>query len=215
MNHSPNTISRVKASFLWCLIAPLPAGAAQVLVNSYSFASPPGYPDTGGTELINGVDVVPVWATPANPAFSSGDPLVGWEGVDFPSITFSFSGPVNIGSMTAWFADSDGSAGVGMPVTMQLTTPGGFNQSFSVANPAGAGNTVPVTASGFNITTNSLTLTLTRDPGFNADPNLVGPKVYSWTMVSEVKFFTPVPEPSIALLAGLSTLGLVARRRRM
>lgn len=205
-----------KLSAFGCLgiLFALPAGAAQVLVNSYTFGSPPGYPDSGGTELINGVDSVPVWATPANPAFSTGDPLVGWENVDFPSMTFSFAGPVNIGSMTVWAADSDGAAGVGIPVAVRITTPGGFDLSTPITNPAGAGNTVPVTVSGFDITTTSLTVTLTRDPGFNADPNLVGPKVFSWTMVSEVQFFTPVPEPSTALLGGLSLFGLLARRRR-
>ncbi len=201
------------AGCLGLLLTALHAHAAQISVSSYTLSPAPGYVDTGGTELTNGVDVVPVWATPANPAFTSGDPLVGWENVDNPSMTFNFSSAVNIGSITAWFADSDGSAGVGMPVAVTITTPGGFSQAFPVTNPAGSGSTVPVTFSGFNLNTNSVTVTLTRDPGVNNDPELIGAKVFSWTMVSEVRFFTPVPEPSTAMLAGLAALCLTRRRR--
>jgi hypothetical protein len=193
----------------------VPAQAAQISVSSYTLGTPPGYPDTGGNELTNGVTSVVVWATPSPPAPIEGDALVGWENIDFPSMTFNFGGPVQIGSATGWLADSDGAAGVGLPVAMRLTTPGGFDMTFPVANPAGAGTTVPITVSGFDITTTSLTVTLTRDPGVNNDPNLVGPDIYSWTMVSEMQFFTPaIPEVSTALLSGAAVLGFMMRRRR-
>jgi MYXO-CTERM domain-containing protein len=177
------------------------ANAAQLTFSGYSYSLVPsgGYPDSGG-ELTNGVANGLVW--PAN--LSPGDSayLVGWDQV-VPTITFNFAAPVTVTSVSAFFADSDGSAGVGLPSTVTLGDGGTWYQAFLVSNPAGSGTTVESVFNGFSVTTDTLTLTFTR--------------ATQWTMLSEVQAFgtNAIPEPATSALAlGAASLGLLAFRRR-
>ncbi len=182
--------------------ASAPAFATQWFATGYSYSvSPNGaYPDSGG-ELTNGVTYSLAWggAAPIGPAEVV--QLSGWQNTN-TTITFSFAAPVNIGSVSVYFADSNGAAGVGMPDSVTLSDGGSFSQTFLVTDPAGGGSTVESVFSGFSVSTTTLRVSFVRD--------------YQWTMISEVQFFSPVPEPaSFAAVAGLAALGgaLVRRRR--
>lgn len=177
------------------------APAALIPITSYTYGTSPSgtYPDSGGVELRDGVTASAAWG--AGPiGFADVVALVGWQNTN-PTVTFNFGSPVTIRSFTAWGADSDGAAGVALPSALTLTTVG-FNQSFTVVNPAGAGTTVALSHGGFEVTTSSITLVATRST--------------QWTMFSEVQFFdTVIPEPSTyAAIAGVAALGLAAFRRR-
>lgn len=179
---------------------------AQIIpVESYGYnTSPSGsYPDSGGTELTDGVALTIAWGSGVSIGYADVAPLAGWQGGN-PDITFYFDGPVTIRSFTAWFADSDGHAGVYLPSSLTLSVPGGgFSQVFSVTNPDGNGSTVPLTFGGFEITTDEIRL------------SAVNP--FNWVMISEVSFSgTPVPEPANAAgLAGVfASLWALAGRRR-
>ncbi len=187
-------------ALLLAVVAPL--GAAQLPFSGYSYsvAPDPGYPDSGG-ELIDGTANGPAWPTfPL--VLSDVAYLSGWFGVN-STITFNFAAPVTINSVSAFFADSNGAAGVGLPSTVTLGDGAGFSQLFNVTDPSFSGSTVESVFDGFAITTNTLTLTFSP--------------VYQWTMLSEVRAFntTAIPEPATTTLAlGAAALGLVAYGRR-
>lgn len=176
-------------------------GPAQLTPSGYGFSHSPGYEDSGG-ELTNGVTGSRAWGGGQSINATDVAELVGWQGVDVV-ITFTFAAPVTIGSISAYFADSDGSAGVGMPSSVTLFDGVSFGQTFPVIDPVGAGSTVETVFSGFEITTDTLYFTFTRS--------------HEWTMLSEVQFFAPgaIPEPSaFATFAGFAALaGALGRRR--
>ena len=181
------------------------AFATQWFATGYGYSVGPSgsYPDSGG-ELTNGVTYSLAWGGASSIGASDVVQLVGWQSTN-TTITFTFSEPVNIGSVSVYFADSNGSAGVGMPASVTLSDGASFSQTFSVADPAGGGGTVESVFGGFSVSTTSLQVSFVRS--------------YEWTMISEVQFFSPaaVPEPSsFATAAGLAALGggLVRRRRR-
>ncbi len=155
---------------------------------------PPTYEDTGGTELTDGDVGTLVWPDLA----TDGVPLTGWQNVD-ATATFNFTAPVNIGRVLAWFADSDGSAGVSVPESIRVTTTGGFDQLFPVTNPVGSGTTVAIVLDGFDITTDNVTLEIARNTALD-NPLCCG-GAYEWTMLSEVQFFAPGTTVPPALLA--------------
>lgn len=168
---------------------------------SYNVAPSGSYPDSGGVELTDGTDLTAAWG--AGISHPNSVPLVGWQYTN-GSITFNFTQVETVGSFTVWAADSDGSAGVGLPATITLSTAGEtFTQTFTVTNPAGNGTTVPLTFEGFSVTTDQLTVSFAR--------------ATQWTMFSEVTF-SSVPEPAhvgAALGAGaLAVLVWMRRRRR-
>lgn len=183
-----------------CLAAlafPFSANAAVVSVNSYDYTPGPNpngsYPDPSGGELTDGVTFTTVW--PDTALFG---PLAGWLNTD-PSITFNFDSTATVSMVQVWAADSNGEAGVALPSTITVRTPdSSFSQTFNVTDPAGSGTTVRLDLTGFQVTTDSLVIESTR--------------ANQWTMFSEVRFDT-VPEPSSALLLGLSGLFLLRRRR--
>lgn len=197
----PSTLRRILALALGL---PALAGAAQLSPSSYSYShSPSGsYPDSGG-ELTNGITFSAAWTVPAT-SIGPEDvvQLVGWQNTS-PTVTFSFAAPVTIRTVTVWFADSDGSAGVGVPGSVTLSDGGSFLQNFPITDPAGNGSTVAFTFTGFATTTDTLAVTFHRD--------------YQWTMASEVQFFdtSAIPEPSsFAMAVGAAALGCGLGRRR-
>lgn len=165
---------------LFLLLGIAPASAAPISVDAgytYGVAPSGSYPDSGG-ELTDGIAVVDVWPNAPNTP-----PLAGWLNAN-PTITFNFSSPVQIGNITSYFADSDDSAGVGLPGTINISTSGGFNQNYVVNNPAGSGTTVPINVNAFGVTTNNVTITATGG-------------LHEWEMLSEVQFFSPTGEASV------------------
>ncbi len=183
---------------------PAAVSAAQLTPVSYVFSHSPGYEDSG-SELTNGVAYNVAWSVPPV-GLNANDvaELVGWQNVN-PTITFTFAAPVTIRSVTTWLADSEGSAGVGLPVSVTLSDTEGFSQVFPVENPPGNGSTVPITFGGFEITTDTFAITLNRDQ--------------QWTMASEMQFFdtaVAIPEPSSAAftLGAVALVGVAAGRRR-
>lgn len=186
--------------------------AATLKPTSYTYRFAPGDPDdsnryydTAGTKLTDGVTFTSVWEAGVNKTVDI-SPLAGWRlSTSSPAMTFNFGESVIIDSITIWAADSDGAAGVGLPTHATLWNNDGYNSSFALSNPAGAGTTVPLSISGFSYTGSSLNFNLT---GAN-----------QWIMLTEVTFTgstaSAIPEPSTyAALAGVAALGLVAWRRR-
>lgn len=195
----PTTLRLTTLASILLLAVSSKLAAQPVAIQSYSYltGASGGYPDTGGVELTNGVDLTDAWPTPG---FSNTAPLVGWQNSD-PFIRFNFAPNTTITQATLWFADSDGAAGVGMPSQVTLTTTG-FSQSFLITNPVGSGTTVPVVLSGFSVNTDHLDVNVTR--------------IQEWTMISEVTFAAPIPEPATAaaLMGGVLGLVAVGARRR-
>lgn len=121
--------------------------------------------------------------------------LVGWGGSD-PWISFSFGGTQTVGSV----ADSDGSAGVSVPGSIKVrTADSSFSRTFVVTDPLGNGTMVPITFSGFSVSTDELVLGATSST--------------FWTMFSKVRFDS-VSEPSPGVLIELGWGVVFARCRR-
>ncbi|QYY34442.1 PEP-CTERM sorting domain-containing protein [Ruficoccus sp. ZRK36] len=187
--------------FALSVLCPLASAEIPVLNYSYSTSPSGSYPDSGGTELTDGVDETVAWGSGMTIDGSDAVPLVGWLNNN-ASITFNFSEEETIRSVTVWAADSDNYAGVGLPATITLSTPGeAFSQTFNVVNPAGNGTTIPLTFSGFSVTTDQFVVSFTR--------------ASQWTMLSEVEF-SDVPEPAHvgAVLALGALLWVGVRRQR-
>lgn len=178
------------------------APAAAVAVSSYSYVNGPSslYPDSGG-ELTNGVTFSRAWSIPAT-TITPADvvQLSGWRNSN-PSIRFNFSTASLVQSLTVWVADSDGSAGVGVPANILLRSlDNTLIRSFSITDPLGNGGTVPLELTGFAVTASSLIVEVQRN--------------FEWTMLSEVQF-SSVPEPSSMSIFGLLFASLVLRRKRI
>lgn len=173
-----------------------------ITVSSYSSSPAPSgsYPDSGGVELTDGITNSVAWGSGVNISYSDVGALSGWLNTN-PSITFNFAEPVTVRSFTVWAADSDGHAGVGLPSSITLRTPSSsFSQTFTVTDPAGNGYTVPLSFSGFSVTSDQLIVESTR--------------AQQWTMFSEVQF-SAVPEPTYTALAfGVLCLFLFRKRLR-
>ena len=184
------------------LLLSVAAHAQDIPISSYSYNTGPSgsYPDTGGIELRNGVTDTIVWNGSNSPTAGNVAPLVGWQ-FSNPNITFSLGSAQTIRKVTIWFADSNGAAGVRMPASVTLTA-GSFSQNFIVTDPSGAGTTVPVEFTGFEVTSSSMNVLVNQIPSGN------------WVMLSEVQF-SAIPEPSAwAALAGTLALASTTLRRR-
>jgi hypothetical protein len=183
-----------------------PASAAQLSISSYSYSPGPSsiYPDSG-QELTNGITYSAAWTVPSTTITPSQvTQLVGWQNTE-PTITLNFAAPVTIREVRAWFADSDNSAGVGVPNSVTLFNTGlGFSETFSITNPPGNGSTVEFIFTGFEVTTNQLRFT------FDA--------AKQWTMLSEIQVFdtSSIPEPSTyaVALGGFALVAAAGSRRR-
>jgi autotransporter-associated beta strand protein len=174
-------ISSLIKFFFWvCFLNAVPkAGLAQTQYtpSSYSYNTAPSgsYPDSSPpSELTDGTKSVTVWPGTANSAS-----LAGWNNTN-PSIKFIFSsGPVQINQINVWVADSDGSAGVGVPSSVTISA-GGTSKTISVSNPAGSGTTVSLNLTGFFLYDDTISLTVNGNY-----------PTYVWTMLSEVEFYGP------------------------
>lgn len=140
---------------------------------SYSYSVNPSssYPDAGGGELKDGTKSMNVWPS----SITSYDPLVGWLNSN-PTMTFNFSSTQDVTEIRIWAADSDNSAGVGLPGSITITADG-ISKTFNVTNPSGSGTTVVLSLTGFFIKSSSITITISR--------------AYEFTMLTEVEFFGP------------------------
>ena len=186
----------MKSTTILLTLAASSLASGAITVQSYSHSPGPSssYPDSG-QELTDGIANVLTWG---GGNILNIAPFVGWINTN-ASTTFTFDTTYNLGSVTVWASDSDGTAGVGLPTTITLTDPNSaFTQAFTVINPAGNGNMLPITMSGFSVTTNQLRVGFIRGS--------------DWTMVTEVSF-AAVPEPSTALLISLIPLFAFRRKR--
>ncbi len=153
--------------------APGPLGP-RIVADSYTYpAAVPGsggnYADPGLTKLTDELGPIhSVW-----PSATDIGPLAGWLNSDM-STTFNFATEKTIDTVVAYLADSENTAGVGLPTTINLSTTDGYSQDFVVINPSGSGSTVPLAMSGLGLTTDNITLTVTRG--------------HEWTMATEVEF---------------------------
>jgi MYXO-CTERM domain-containing protein len=152
---------------------------------------------SGGTgALTDGVVAFTNWSALSNNAGTG--QYVGWVFTN-PTITFNFASAVTINEIKL-YVDNSHDGGVTSPSSVTVN-------GVDYANPTWAGATLPQTIdiTGLAITGHSVSVTLTN-PGY-------------WVMLSEAQFYgTPaVPEAgSTAMaLAGLATLGLMARRRKL
>ncbi len=178
------------------------ASAAAVVVSSYAYLTGPSslYPDSGG-ELTNGITFSRAWSNPATTiTLADVVQLSGWLNTN-PRIRFNFAEESVVQSFTVWAADSDGSAGVGLPSNILLRSlDNTLIQCFSITDPPGNGATVPLVLSGFSVTASSLIVEVQRN--------------YQWTMLSDVQF-SSVPEASTTTIVGLLGVGAIFRRRRL
>ncbi|NVK55352.1 MAG: hypothetical protein HWE26_07040 [Alteromonadaceae bacterium] len=186
------------------LFLSLPSQAALISVSSYTYNTSPhsSYSDSGG-ELTDGITDNIAWGEGVTIGYSDVSNLTGWNGVN-PNVTFNFATAQLIKSIRVFAADSDGYAGVALPDTITVSTVEGFSQLFTITNPPGNGSTIALDLSGFATTSGAFTLTMVRSS--------------SWTMLSEVQFFSNdiapvdnVPEPKMGLLL---LLGLAFIRRK-
>ena len=159
-------------------------------------------PLSGGLgDLTDGIIPTGNWSVEEPPRGGNG-PYVGWRNID-PTIKFNFGGSTNIDSVTIYVDDSNGSGGVSVPGSVDLSM-GGSVASINLTDPPGSAPT-SYTFSNLGFSGSSLDLTLNR-------------KHYgSWIFLSEVTFegsqqTTAVPTP--ALLPGLIGMGITAVRKK-
>jgi autotransporter-associated beta strand protein len=157
------------------LLAAASASAGQLPVTNYSFTVAPtsNYANQNLTVLTNGIAQVNVWPSTADTA-----QLVGWFDTN-PGIQFNFTGGQSVSDVTIWAANSKGSAGVWLPVTVTITS-GTSSKTLTVTPPSGSGTTTPLTITGISGAADSFTITAIRDT--SGSPN-------GWTMFSEAQFF--------------------------
>jgi len=154
---------------------PFAASAGQLPVANYSFTVNPSsnYAGENLTVLTNGTTQVSVWPNTAD------EPqLVGWNEIE-PGIQFNFTGGQSVSEVTIWAANSKGSAGVWLPVSVTVTS-GSFSKTLLVTPPDGSGTTTPLTITSISAAGDSFTITANRYTA--SAPN-------GWTMLSEVQFF--------------------------
>jgi fibronectin-binding autotransporter adhesin len=154
---------------------PLFAAAGQLAVTDYAFTVAPtsNYANQNLTVLTNGVSQVTVW-----PGTADTSQVVGWFDVN-PGVQFNFTGGRSISEVTIWSANSKGSAGIWLPVTVTISS-GTYSKTLTVTPPTGSGTTTPLTITGISGAADSFTITANRSTA--SSPS-------GWTMFSEVQFF--------------------------
>lgn len=197
-------IRRSIVIFSALFITALPVQAGLISVTSYQYNSTPSssYPDSAA-ELTDGITDSLAWGSGLSIGYSDVANLTGWLNTN-PSITFNFNGLQTVNTIKVFAADSDGAAGVALPLSVLVSTAEGFSQLFNVTNPAGDGKTVALDLTGFSTSSAVVTLTMQRSA--------------QWTMLSEVQFFdastqtNSVPAPATWLLS-LGAMLVVMRKR--
>ena len=175
----------------------LAASGAVITPTSYTLSPAPnsGYPDTGGTELTDGVLAAGLVNNPA----TDGVPYVAWQdpaGTPVVTVTFQFSQTFQFTSVEIGALRSDFFNFAGLPTNVDIA-----GQDFIVA-----ANALPDGGRGFlsfnpvGLVANSVTIEIT-------------PRGTLWLMLDEVRFNgdvvvdSGVPEPSSV---GLMVMGLLA-----
>jgi hypothetical protein len=164
----------------------VPAGSLDSAVIGYTEvpAASVSYPDIGGRQLTDGLIPYRVWGTPwLDFSGARTEPLVAWENAQ-PGITFSFTERVRVDAVTLHAANSGGAAGVALPETVHVHSPGGFSNSFPVVPEDDVGGMQAIVLDTLGVFTEAITLTL-EGPG-------------DWIALGEVSFEGEVlaePEP--------------------
>lgn len=187
------------------------ASAAPVTVDSYVYGVSPNssYPDSSGQELTDGnISSISfadgIWTHSSQAGIYS-----GWLNRSLVGIGFNFSSDIDFGSLTIYFDDADGAAGVDAPGSVNLfsaNTLGGFSDhgTFAIPEYAGTG------ATSFTLGMNGITSDYIE---------LVLSSTSSWLMLSEVTFddtpLNPVPLPASLGLLGSGILGLLSCRKQL
>lgn len=143
----------------------------------------------------------------------------GNGGIDYnPIITFNLGAATNVGTVRIWNFNEVGYTKHGVQmVTISGSTDGtNFTQTMAPVTFAQAGGTGSEPAqeffSSFTDVTHIRFTVNTNWDGDNFDTDTFAGSAEQFAGLSEVRFDT-IPEPSAALLGGLSLLGLLRRRR--
>jgi hypothetical protein len=180
---------------------------AQLVVPAgYSITTPEGtaqggtydYFDDTGTQLTDGVFGGNLWYDDLDGPGPHGNAYewVAWVAVE-PSLTFNFSKPVSIQSVTIGFSRGSG-GGVYLPANVTIA-----GQPFSLTGNEFADDL-----------RQDLTFTLTSPfVGTDLTIDLSDGNAGAWIFLDEVQF-TAVPEPASVWLAGLAGVAVIGWRRR-
>jgi hypothetical protein len=157
------------------------------------------YFDDGGVQLTDGILGANDWA--ANLGNGNAYEWVGWISVD-PTMTFTFSAPVNITQVQIGF--NRGGGGVNLPTTVTVN-----------------GGVTNLTGEEISLGTRGFLNFNTTFTGNNLIVSLADNNAGSWIFVDEVRFVgAPVassaPEPGTLALLGMGMLGgmVVLKKRR-
>lgn len=167
------------------LIEPVPGGSLGNDLFGYTYETTPdaSYPDASGTELTDGL--APPFGrglpwSEDTPVAAETEALVGWQ--DQPAeITLNFDSFVNLEGLSLYAMDGDGADGVHLPDSVEVRTPGGFTDTFSIANPSGSGLLTEIALTGLDLLTDAVTVEATGPAGWillgevTADGTLPGP----------------------------------------
>lgn len=185
--------------FVFLCIFGVFANAAPVSITSYSYNVSPSssYRDSTGSELSDGIKFVDTWGN--GNVLGSGDiaPFVGWFR-STPSITFNFASGSFIDEVILYIADSNGTAGVGIPLSVRLQEVFGgvgFDRTFAIDDPLGSGDVKAFVFSNLGLTTEQFSISM-------------GPR-FVWTMLTEVEFFSTSSSQALSATFPISSFGFL------
>ncbi|MCC5840221.1 MAG: hypothetical protein JJT96_08860 [Opitutales bacterium] len=142
---------------------PLASGSLAPAVSGYTPATAPeaAFTDPTGNLLTNGFGPARVWGDPwLGPLNQVLPSILVWD-ASAPALTFHFSERVRIAGVTLYAANSGGAEDIDRPDAVEISTPGGFAQSFALApSTAPLGTLEPIEIDNLHLYTEALTLTL-------------------------------------------------------